>query len=126
MGYMSNEELREYCKSLEQYSVEELEERIHHVEFQAMISGGRQDRMQMMVPPDFVNLCLFYLKRNHEKVEEIIKKYHSDVSTMVYSLGLVVGNQIIQTGKINELTVVYTVLMYLGKIGLDKLLSGSK
>ena len=45
---------------------------------------------------------------------------------MIYDLALVVGPQLMENGKIKSMTVVVALLLVLGKIGFDKVLSKSK
>ena len=86
----------------------------------------KDDSQEPKKPQDPIAFCTECLKRNSKAVREIIRTHHNDIATMVYSLGLVVGNQLIQSGTVNSMTAVYTLLMYLAKVGLDKVLSDSK
>ena len=119
---------KEICKELERNSVSQLEEMISAIDrdYYTRYYTKYPDARTKFHPPGVVWQCIIYLKENSKKVNKIIKKHHNDVATMVYSLGVVVGNQLIQSGTVNSMTAVYTLLMYLAKVGLDKVLSDSK
>lgn len=117
---MPNEKLLKLCQSLERYSVDELEKMVTQAELEAVLSDGIRGADSFMIRPDFIKICTNYLKKNSAKVTDIIKKYHSDVTTMVYELALVVGPQLMETGQIKSMTVVVALLMIIGKRSYDK------
>ena len=123
-----SKENKELCETLGQYSFDELSAMVRQLndDFYLRYYAENPGAGMSYVPPGIVRTCISYLKENSKKVNKIINKHHNDIATMVYSLGLVVGNQLIQTGTVNSMTAVYTLLMYLAKVGLDKVLSGSK
>lgn len=125
MWWTKRKECIELCKALELNSVEELEKMVNQVqsEFSTRYYSAHPGSRRKKAAPRVLGACIIYLKENSKKVNKIIKKHHNDVATMVYSLGLVVGNQLIQSGTVNSMTAVYTLLMYLAKVGLDKFLA---
>lgn len=121
---MPNEELLKLCQSLEEYSVDDLEKMVAQAELDAALSDDRmQGTIGFIVRPDFIKICTNYLRKNSARVNDIIKKYHSDVTTMVYELALVVGPQLMETGQIKSMTVVVALLIIIGKRGYDKFVS---
>ena len=118
---------KELCASLEQHSVAELKEMVYQLDkdYYSRYFTEHPGAINKHMPPGVVRACLRCLKENIEKVNKIIKKHHNDVATMVYAIGLVVGNQLIQNGTVNSMTAVFTLLMYLAKVGLDKYLADS-
>jgi hypothetical protein len=128
MWMIKRKKYKELCETLGQYSVDELGAMVRQLDddFYLRYYADNPGAEICYVPPGIVRTCISYLKENSKKVNKIINKHHNDIATMVYSLGLVVGNQLIQTGTVNSMTAVYTLLMYLAKVGLDKVLSDSK
>ena len=125
MWMIKRKKYKELCETLGQYSFDELSAMVDQVqrEFSARYYSDNPRSATMKVAPRVLGTCVIYLKKNSKKVNKIINKHHNDIATMVYSLGLVVGNQLIQTGTVNSMTAVYTILMYLAKVGLDKVLA---
>lgn len=125
MWMIKRKKYKELCETLGQYSVDELGAMVDQVqrEFSARYYSDNPGSATMKVAPRVLSTCVIYLKKNSKKVNKIIKKHHNDISTMVYSLGVVVGNQLILSGTVNSMTAVYTLLWYLAKVGLDKFLA---
>ena len=120
MGMMSNEELRKYCHTLEEYSVEDLKSIITKAEWDSMPRNERG--FGLLIIPDFIKVCQNCLQKNSAKVSAIIKKSHSSLADVVYDLALVIGPQLIQNGEIKSMTVVVAALLVIGKKGYEKYL----
>lgn len=122
MVEMSNKELRRLCYSLEKYPEEYLRRMIRNAEYEYL----DKCLIKYHTPPNFLWICADYLKENYAIVSKIIKGHYPTLADMIYDLALVVGPQLMENGKIKSMTVVVALLLVLGKIGFDKVLSKSK
>ena len=137
MGEMTTEQQIQLCNQLAKLSADELREMIYSPQiidvtmhewlppFKFGDESDKEDNQEPKRPQDLIGIIIECLNRNSKAVREIISKHHNDIATMVYSLGLVVGNQLIASGDVNKMTIIYTAVMYLAKVGLDKVLTGS-
>ena len=138
MGEMTTEQQIQLCNQLARLSADELRDIIYSPQpipvsleilrpsYNTGADGSdKGDNQEPKKPQDPIGIIIECLNRNSKAVREIISKHHNDIATMVYSLGLVVGNQLIASGDVNKMTIIYTAVMYLAKVGLDKVLTGS-
>lgn len=128
MEKVKDKELKEFCKSLEKYSEDELKAMVYQMEdeFYGDFYSKNPQAAICYMPSGPIWICIKFLKANAKKVDRIVKEHHNDIATMVYSIGVVVGNQLILSGRVNSMTAVYTLLMYFAKVGLDKFLADTK